>query len=70
MQDNNMRNFEAPYVFKEYPKWVTLADGSKMIVNNAEEEAVLVGPEEPEPLEAEQPATDRPRRGRPPKTRE
>jgi hypothetical protein len=35
------RNFESEYVFKEYPKWVTLADGSTIIANSADEEAVL-----------------------------
>lgn len=39
----NDRNFTAPYVFQEYPKWVTLADGSQMIAENADEEQVLVG---------------------------
>lgn len=39
----NNRDFTAPYVFQEYPKWVTLADGSQMLANNAEEEQVLVG---------------------------
>jgi hypothetical protein len=37
----NNRDFVAPYVFQEFPKWVTLADGSQMLVNNADEEAVL-----------------------------
>jgi len=39
----NMRNFTAPYVFVEYPKWVTLADGSQIIVENADEEAAATG---------------------------
>jgi hypothetical protein len=42
----NSREFTAPYVFREYPKWVTLADGSQIIANDADEEAVLVGPQE------------------------
>lgn len=37
----NNRDFTAPYVFQEFPKWVTLADGSQMLVHNADEEAVL-----------------------------
>ncbi|WP_433705802.1 hypothetical protein [Paraburkholderia sacchari] len=41
----NMRNFTAPYTFVEYPKHVTLADGSYVVVNNAEEEAAAVGEE-------------------------
>lgn len=40
----NSREFTAPYVFQEYPKWVTLADGSQLIVHNADEEQVAVGP--------------------------
>jgi hypothetical protein len=39
----NMRNFTAPYVFVEYPKWVALADGSKIIVNSADEEQAAIG---------------------------
>lgn len=39
----NNRDFTAQYVFQEYPKWVTLADGSQMLANNADEEQVLVG---------------------------
>lgn len=31
----------AAYVFVEFPKWVTLADGSQELVQNGEEEAVL-----------------------------
>ena len=42
----NMRNFTAPYVFREYPKWVTLADGSQMVVNDADEEFAAVGEKE------------------------
>lgn len=40
----NSREFTAPYVFREYPKWVTLADGTQIVVNNADEEAIAVGP--------------------------
>lgn len=40
----NSREFTAPYAFQEYPKWVTLADGSQIVVNNADEEHVAVGP--------------------------
>lgn len=32
-----------PYAFVEYPKWVTLADGSKIIVENEEEELAATG---------------------------
>jgi len=39
------RNFTAPYVPHEYPKWVTLADGSTLIVNNADEEQIVIGEE-------------------------
>lgn len=41
--NSNMRNFAAEYVFREYPKWVTLADGSRIIVNDKDEEEVAVG---------------------------
>lgn len=47
-QITNMRDFTAPYEFREYPKHVTLADGSVITVNSAEEEAAAVGDEEPE----------------------
>lgn len=43
----NNRDFTAPYVFQEFPKWVTLADGSQMLVHNADEEAVLSAPSVP-----------------------
>lgn len=46
--NHNMRNFTAPYEFKEFPKWVTLADGSGVIVHNADEEAVLTATNEDE----------------------
>jgi hypothetical protein len=41
----NMRNFTAPYTFVEYPKHVTLPDGSYVVVNNPEEEAAAMGEE-------------------------
>lgn len=37
----NMRNFTAPYEFKEFPKWVDGPDGKPVIVNDAEEEASI-----------------------------
>lgn len=43
---SNMRNFTAEYVYQPYPRWVTLADGSQIIVKNAEEEKVAIGTEE------------------------
>ena len=43
----NMRNFTAEYVYREFPKWVELANGEKILVHNAEEEAAAVGPETP-----------------------
>ena len=43
---SNMRNFTAPYVFHEFPKCITLADGSSAIANNADEEAVLTAKDE------------------------
>ncbi|ABO54185.1 hypothetical protein UA18_03447 [Burkholderia multivorans] len=42
---SNMRNFTSPYKFREYPKHVTLADGSYVVVNNPEEEAAAIGEE-------------------------
>lgn len=45
----NSRNFTSPYVYKEFPKYVTLADGSSIIVKNEDEEFAAVGVEkEPE----------------------
>ncbi|WP_059416166.1 hypothetical protein [Cupriavidus basilensis] len=44
---HNNREFTSEYVFQEFPKWVTLADGSMLLVNSAEEEAVVIGPKEP-----------------------
>jgi hypothetical protein len=52
----NMRNFTAPYEYREYPKWVTLADGSGIIVENEAEESAALGTED-----------QTKRRGRPPK---
>lgn len=40
----NSRDFTAEYVFQEFPKWVTLADGSQKLVQNADEEAILIAP--------------------------
>jgi len=42
----NMYNFTAEYNFVEYPKWVTLANGSAVLVHNANEESVLTAPDE------------------------
>lgn len=42
---SNMRNFTANYVYHEFPKWVELANGERIIVNNADEEAAAIGPE-------------------------
>lgn len=43
---SNGRNFTATYTFSEYPKWVTLADGSQVIVNDEDEEASATGADE------------------------
>lgn len=48
----NSRDFTAEYVFQEFPKWVTLADGSQMLVHNADEEAVLTAPKADDEREA------------------
>jgi len=37
------------YVFVEFPKWVTLADGSQELVANADEEAALTAPVKADP---------------------
>jgi hypothetical protein len=37
----NMRNFTAPYEFKEFPKWVDGPDGKQVLVQSAEEEASI-----------------------------
>jgi hypothetical protein len=42
----NMRNFTAEYVYREFPKWVELANGERILVHNAQEEAAAIGPEE------------------------
>lgn len=39
----NMRNFESEYVYREYPKWVKLADGTDILVKSEDEEAAAVG---------------------------
>jgi hypothetical protein len=39
----NMRNFTAEYVYHEFPKWVELANGERIIVHNAAEEAAAIG---------------------------
>jgi hypothetical protein len=43
-KSENRLNYTTPYVYQEYPKWVTLADGSQIIVNDAEEEHAAIGP--------------------------
>ena len=48
----NMRNFTAEYVYREFPKWVELANGEKILVHNEEEEAAAVGPTETPAREA------------------
>jgi hypothetical protein len=53
-EPKNMRDFQADYVFQEYPKWVTLKDGSQELAQNADEEAVLIGETEEEELTREQ----------------
>lgn len=39
----NRLNYTTEYVFHEYPKWVSLADGSQILVHGAEEEQAAVG---------------------------
>ena len=42
---SNMRNFKAEYKFREFPKWVELANGERILVHNEDEEAAAIGPE-------------------------
>lgn len=49
---------DEPYVFQEFPKWVTPEGGEPVLVQTAEEEAALLG------------TAEKPRRGRPPKAKE
>ena len=42
-KQENKWNYEASYVFHEFPKWVTLADGEQILVHNAEEENAAIG---------------------------
>ena len=48
----NMRNFTAAYTYREFPKWVELANGERILVHNADEEAAAIGPEEAPAREA------------------
>lgn len=41
----NKWNYTASYEFREYPKWVSLADGSQFMVHDAEEERAAIGAE-------------------------
>lgn len=41
----DIRDATVPYVYHEYPKWVTLADGSQLIVNDPDEESAAIGEE-------------------------
>ena len=42
-----------PYVYQEFPKWVTKPDGTRVVVHNAAEENVAVcGAAEPPPMVA------------------
>ena len=43
--EQNPYSYSSEYVYVEYPKWVTLADGTKILVNDAAEEEAAVGPE-------------------------
>ena len=40
----NRLNYTAEYVYHEYPKWVSLADGTQMLVHSKEEEDAAIGP--------------------------
>lgn len=72
----------APYVFQEYPKWVTAPDGTRLVVGSESEEKAILGavPEvqtvtisldEPDSTMELAASADAPkRRGRPPKVAE
>ena len=49
---------DEPYVFQEFPKWVTPDDSEPVLVHSAEEEAAVMG------------TVEKPRRGRPPKAKD
>lgn len=51
---------ETPYVFQEYPKWVTPANGIATIVESLEEEEFVMTPivEDPPFVEDEKPLVD------------
>lgn len=42
----NRRDFTAPYTYHEYPKWVKLADGTNLLVNDEQEEFAATSREE------------------------
>lgn len=42
-KQENKWNYASEYVYHEYPKWVSLADGSQILVHGAEEEQAAVG---------------------------
>jgi hypothetical protein len=41
----DIRTVSVSYEYREYPKWVTLADGSQLIVHDADEEYAAIGEE-------------------------
>lgn len=41
----DMRAVAPAYEHKEYPKWVRLADGSQIVVNDSDEEQAAIGVE-------------------------
>lgn len=43
----NVRAVVPAYEHKEYPKWVRLADGSQIVVNDSDEEQAAIGAEAP-----------------------
>ena len=42
-----------PYVYQHYPLWVTLADGSQVIAQNADHEARILGGQKPAHFEGD-----------------
>lgn len=43
-KQENKWNYASEYVYHEYPKWVSLADGSQILVHDKGEEDAAIGP--------------------------
>lgn len=66
--NQDARNYTSPYEYIEYPKWVRLADGSGVEVNDADEEQAARGEDEPGSESVQPPAgPNNPAPGAPPR---